>query len=338
MGQSISIDKIAELSQQALPLMASHGVPATPENYHVWFKYLLGEDLGLNREIDHMIANGTPFDAMACDRLYQDHRSDPRPEKLENKQEQMREILREVGLWLSQANKDTTDYHDNLDRYAQSFANSDSLKEIRGLLHTLIEETREMQQTTSELNERLATKNNEITTLQEELKKERTKAATDSLTGLANRATLLARIEEAAQETLQQEDLCLIMVDIDHFKHVNDSYGHLIGDRVIRFVAKTLTDNTKGKDIAARYGGEEFAILLPRTTARGAQAVAENIRKTIAAARLVRSDNKQPLGQITVSAGIATYHLDEDIMEFVDRADRALYASKNAGRNQVTLA
>jgi diguanylate cyclase len=130
----------------------------------------------------------------------------------------------------------------------------------------------------------------------------------------------------------------LVMLDIDHFKSVNDTHGHLIGDRVIRFVAQVLEKNIKGKDTAARYGGEEFTVLLPETPATGAKSVAESIRKAVANAQLVRADNKKPLGQITISAGVATFAAGEDVMEFINRADQALYRSKNEGRNRVSVA
>ena len=107
---------------------------------------------------------------------------------------------------------------------------------------------------------------------------------------------------------------------------------------MIRFVAQVLQKNTKGKDTAARYGGEEFTVLLPGTPAVGARSVAEVIRKEVASAQLVRADNKQPLGQITISTGVATYQGESDLMDFIDRADRALYQSKNNGRNRTSVA
>jgi diguanylate cyclase len=128
------------------------------------------------------------------------------------------------------------------------------------------------------------------------------------------------------------------MLDIDHFKAVNDTHGHLIGDRVIRFVAQVMQKNTKGQDTAARYGGEEFTLLLPGTPSAGAKSVAETIRAAVSKAQLVRADNKKPLGQITISAGVATFRKGEDIMEFINRADQALYRAKKEGRNRVSLA
>jgi diguanylate cyclase len=106
---------------------------------------------------------------------------------------------------------------------------------------------------------------------------------------------------------------------------------------VIRFVAQILEQNIKGRDTAARYGGEEFTLLLPQTPGAGAQSVAEAVRKAISKAKLVRADDKKPLGQITISAGVATYRAGEDALDLIGRADKALYRSKSDGRNRVSV-
>ena len=180
-------------------------------------------------------------------------------------------------------------------------------------------------------------KSREITLLQEELEQERKRASTDPLTGLANRRAFTEALTHASQTTGAPGELTLLMADIDHFKRINDTHGHLIGDRVIRFLAQVLQQNTKGKDLAARYGGEEFIVMLTNTGLRGAEVVAEAIRAAVADAKLVRSDNKQPLGQITVSLGVASYHPGEDPLETINRADQALYKSKQSGRNRVAV-
>ena len=128
----------------------------------------------------------------------------------------------------------------------------------------------------------------------------------------------------------------LVLLDIDHFKKVNDNYGHLLGDKVIRFVGSIMKNCVKGKDMVSRYGGEEFAILLPDTGHEGALVVAENIRASIEAGKLVRSDTRKPIGTITASLGVAQYQAGESNEEFIARADEALYYAKGNGRNQVT--
>jgi diguanylate cyclase len=193
-----------------------------------------------------------------------------------------------------------------------------------------------MRESTSALKSHFDAKTREIQTLQQELDRARKRALTDTLTGLANREALYGALESAVHDAEQDDtELCLLVLDIDHFKRVNDTHGHLVGDRVIRFVASTLKRLVKGKDTAARFGGEEFAVVLPDTPVGGAMALAENIRRAIADARLVRSDTREPLNQITVSVGVGSYRRGEDINSLFDRTDQALYAAKSGGRNRV---
>jgi diguanylate cyclase len=144
---------------------------------------------------------------------------------------------------------------------------------------------------------------------------------------------------EIVLRTKESDDIgapmVLMLLDIDYFKKFNDSYGHQVGDQVLRLVAKTLTDNVKGRDIAARYGGEEFAIILPETPLTAGTKVAEMLRKSVESKEIVNKATKENLGRITLSIGIAEYIKGESISELVARADAALYAAKNAGRNRV---
>jgi diguanylate cyclase len=161
----------------------------------------------------------------------------------------------------------------------------------------------------------------------------------DSLTGLANRKNFeqtLTLFAKAAADN--HEPLSLMLLDIDHFKKFNDRHGHQTGDTVLQLVARTLSDNVKGQDLAARYGGEEFALLLPRTRSDQAARLGDNIRALIGARKLVKRGSGENLGQITISAGIAEYRPGESLSVFVQRADKALYAAKRQGRNRVVTA
>jgi diguanylate cyclase (GGDEF)-like protein len=161
----------------------------------------------------------------------------------------------------------------------------------------------------------------------------RDQASTDPLTGVANRRTFM----EAGEQEIRRNDrtgqpLSLCCLDADHFKQINDRYGHAVGDEVLVEIAKAAQAELRAVDLLARVGGEEFSILLPETNAAGAAAMAERIR--------VRTRQLELRGgaiTATISLGIAQRTPGETLDQLLARADRALYASKQAGRDRVSL-
>ncbi len=160
---------------------------------------------------------------------------------------------------------------------------------------------------------------------------------TDALTGAANRRALFTRLEtELARAVRFGTPLSLLMVDIDHFKHLNDMQGHRVGDEVLQQVCEVLRSATRKVDLLARYGGEEFMLLLPGVAKSEALEVAEKLRRGINDAP-IEAGRSQPHGCVTVSIGVAVVKDDAETIEAaVDAADAALYASKRGGRNRVT--
>ena len=160
-----------------------------------------------------------------------------------------------------------------------------------------------------------------------------TMATTDSLTGLANRHALDLLLDQQTRDVARNNrPLSAIMLDIDHFKRLNDSRGHLAGDEVLRGVAATLRDNLRATDIACRWGGEEFLLILPNTDLASATLVACNLRESFETARY--RFNERSLS-ITVSSGVAAYRTNESRESLIARADALLYQAKSDGRNRV---
>ena len=162
-------------------------------------------------------------------------------------------------------------------------------------------------------------------------------ATTDGLTNLLNHRTFQTRLDEhLAQSVRYGKKLSLIICDIDHFKSVNDTYGHPVGDRVLQGVAQALSREARATDLVARYGGEEFALIMPETDATGALATAERIRE-----RLGQTAFETELGslKVTLSLGIASCPEDaQKKAELIELADSCLYQAKRSGRNRTVLA
>ena len=129
--------------------------------------------------------------------------------------------------------------------------------------------------------------------------------------------------------------LCLLMIDVDHFKQFNDTYGHQTGDQVIRLLAQTLRDNIKGRDTAARYGGEEFSVILPRTNLASARQLADAIRNNVRQKNVISEIDGARIEKVTVSIGIGNFEFGEPLGHLIKRADQALYLAKQNGRDCV---
>lgn len=159
-------------------------------------------------------------------------------------------------------------------------------------------------------------------------------ARTDELTGLKNRRAFFDDAHQLFRECKSQGSaLCAVMLDMDHFKHINDSYGHQVGDQVLRQVGAVITASVRETDVHGRLGGEEFAILLPHTKLDVALSIAQELIQAIA--RL----EAEPAERITASLGLASLdYTDESLYTLMNNADRALYKAKSYGRNQVAVA
>jgi two-component system cell cycle response regulator len=168
-------------------------------------------------------------------------------------------------------------------------------------------------------------------------------ALQDELTGLANRRGLQQTLaEEVARALRHGRPLSILMADVDHFKTINDTYGHRVGDEVLREIARLLADNLRSIDKAARYGGEELLVVLPETPAAEAKQVAERVRAAVADHDFMVELTEEAGGRclrLTASVGIASVPRDADNPDkLVAIADRALYDAKHQGRNRVVLA
>jgi diguanylate cyclase (GGDEF)-like protein len=160
-------------------------------------------------------------------------------------------------------------------------------------------------------------------------------AGEDALTGLYNRRRLLQRMNELiSQAQRQPHPASLLLLDLDHFKHINDSHGHLAGDAVLRQVAELLQASLRAHDMAARYGGEELLLLLPDTDQDIALEVAERLRLAIAQMTVISDDLRL---SVTASFGVAQLQPQQSAEQWIERADMALYRAKREGRNRVCV-
>jgi diguanylate cyclase (GGDEF)-like protein len=198
------------------------------------------------------------------------------------------------------------------------------------------EQKQQLEKLNAYLEEEINQRTMELQKTNEELmiEKQSLKAlsSTDQLTGLCNRYKLEELFEfERSQSLRYKTDLSIMLIDIDHFKSINDNYGHNAGDIVLKELALTLKKSIRNSDVAVRWGGEEFIVITPKTTLEQAQQLAETIRY------IMKSTSYSEIGHLTASIGVASFEENDSLKSLVQRADSALYRAKKLGRDNVQI-
>ena len=330
-------EKASKSALAAFKRLNELDVAANPINFAIWYDYFAGKNHDLKKTVDALSAGGGKPDVSAYAELY-DRFIIAGANMTRDREwsDRIDTVTERIVSALTASGSETEEYGAALKTFSGDLETAGNLDQIRGLVADIITETDSMDTRTRELYSRVSKSTEEITDLRKALDDSRRDALTDSLTGIANRKCFDQKIFSTVEESLANgETLSLIFADIDHFKDFNDTHGHQLGDQVLRLVGRTLFDALKGKDTAARYGGEEFAIILPDTTSGGVTSVSDNIRKSIASKCLVKKRSDDDIGAVTISLGVTSYHPDEYITAFIERAGQALYIAKKLGRNRV---
>jgi diguanylate cyclase len=328
------------LARRVIEAMETAGVWPTPLNFEIWVHYLGDPEGALGREIKRILAASEPFTEATADMLAAEYL--PRGRLTEEIRDAGRVLDRElssVSEAIANAHRSQSAYGQTLDKAATSIESAGDSAGLQTIVSGLTTATRRVQLENETLEKRLDASTREVARLRDHLEQVRRDAMTDALTNLANRKAFDEHLEAACAEAEAEGGaLTLAVLDIDHFKRFNDTWGHQTGDQVLRYVASVMGRAAKAPRIAARYGGEEFAMIFPQESMLEVEAALESIRKEIGTRLLRRRSTDDELGAVTLSAGFAQRRPGETASALLDRADAALYASKHAGRNRVTSA
>lgn len=244
-------------------------------------------------------------------------------------------VMKEVWAKVGQAVQLIERLHTERDPIAAHFPvqSIDEIDHIPSVVTRLVDIAKQQMQELKNYNEQIQLLNTKLRDANQKLHQI---SIEDSLTGVYNRRYFDDRMDhEVARTKRFGRDLSLAMIDIDFFKHYNDTAGHLAGDNALTTIGTIIRESLRETDLPFRYGGEEFAIILPETAAESAAAVAERIRGAVEKHEFHRGDS-QPNGALTVSVGVSTLGGDcHFLLELIAAADRALYKAKSVGRNRV---
>jgi len=333
-----SREESAEILRRALQLMVPHKAAFHPLSYAVWYEHAAGLNPGLSRDLERFSVSGTPMCEPDVARLYALHIAARDVEAFERAQHQLRALLEDTASGAADAQTTATDFTNTLDSIDRKLEQPVDAATLKRIVSDLRSKTQLMQQVTVEFSDKLATNRTQVMGLVDRLERAQTEPLRDPLTGLNNRHGFERAADAMIAAGSDLGGVTLLAADVDHFKQINDTHGHVIGDKVLLKIAEVLRTHIKSDDIASRLGGDEFAILLPGISLDQAAAVAEQIRVSVSRTMIARADGSQHAGQVSLSIGLAVGEKSDTLETLRQRADAAMYKAKDAGRNRISLA
>jgi diguanylate cyclase len=324
-----SYEDALNISEESNLFLFEHKIAPSPANYSVIYLYSSKRNREITELIDQKLKNNDTLDPEFMDQLFYNFVSSSKNIEKVILAPFEKILSKSLATIESQvANEALTQL--NLKKVDNVLAQSDdnkSLKQVVKFLVTTIDKSKQQHQS---LRNDLTKTSREVQQLKVKLEESRNEALLDVLTGLWNRRGCEEKLKNVGLDSSHAS----LAIDIDHFKKVNDQFGHFIGDNVIKRVAKSIKECIDKKDIAVRYGGEEFVVVMLNKTKTEVRDVAEKIRLTINQLKLVQRESNTTLPPISVSIGITQVANDSNWLSVFQRADIALYQAKNSGRNR----
>jgi len=316
----------AIIAEQVLKEIKELKVAATPVHFTLLYEKSNQLDYELSENLTELIDSGE-YNDLTVYSHYLDLLKNTLNQQLPSKEVSslLSGTLSSLNNWSEQSCKQQK----TLEESIAFLKNNSQLQDVVG--HTennVLPAIMKLHQATSELQKELKESAAVIKKLSRDLDDANHLAKTDSLTGIPNRRGFNEIVsKKIKQAKTEDQTFSMLILDLDHFKNVNDDYGHLVGDSALRYISKLLKEEIKGHDEVARFGGEEFVIILSNITYDNSMKFAENLRATIEKKSLRIKDNTKPL-RLTTSIGVAIYQIGESSDELFQRADKALYLAK----------
>jgi len=329
-------DTIA-IADTALAQITAHAQPADPRSYELWYKFATGKSGFLCAAVDGRLERNGTLSRKDIDELYTEHVSpSDAAAKVDNLSARIADEIEQATAMIEAAEGSALHFSANLNDVSQRLGSVTDREGVRAIVESLVLASKAMEAGHRKLQNQLQALAEEVGQLRWELAVVRTESLTDPLTLLGNRNFFDTALQEAVAEChAEGEPLALLLASVDHFISINDSYGHVVGDRVLRFVAGMLKRSIKGTDVAARYGGDEFAVILPRTSLRDAVEVADQLRTAVMKGELVRRSTGEKQARVTISLGVAALHNRTSPQALLEAAEVCLEAAKRSGCNCV---
>lgn len=329
----------AELLRRVVALMGQHDAAFNPIAFTVWYEFAAGINARLSHAIEAALQITPRLGDATLLELYQTYVADVDPGTMHHISSEFQRVMVDLAASALRTGDQAGVFGEKLRDLSASLTSQD-VTDMSPLVSEALAGTVQMQSSAQAFEHQVLVSRQELEHLQASLARARDEAVQDALTCVLNRKGFDQQLALLLIDPPQDDQVhCLIMLDIDHFKKVNDTHGHVMGDRVIQALGDVLRSCVLDKTHSiARYGGEEFAILLPRSSLASSMRLAELVRKKTRAMKIRDRRSQEVVLTVSVSAGVAALREGDDAQALVERADAALYQSKQAGRDRVTCA
>ncbi len=328
-----------EIANSAFRFIQTHMTPPVPRSYEFWYTYAQGNNEKLNEHVNALLQRGAGrLKEYDIEQIHDEHISQTSAEqKLQSETSAgLTSELHTVHEVLQSYMKSGENFGDTLAASLEKLPSIKSIDQIAETLKGVLAENERMQRETGELRSVVEKSQEQVASLELKLVAAKEVSFYDSLTQLRNRRYYDQQLpQELLKASLENLPLCLAVADIDHFKRINDKFGHSVGDGVLKLFSNLLSNSVKGRDMVARYGGEEFVIVLPETKIEDAITLIEGIRVKMQAINLTVRKTGQTIGNVTASFGISRFEPGDDQESLFIRADSLLYQAKKGGRNRI---
>ena len=333
MNTTDNFQQATQLFSRAQEFLERRAIAPTPINFSVLYIYYSTVNSKLNLAFDKALKDGINVNGIYLDLLFNEYVANNNSLD-KNIISPFEGALKETLASLDSQVENEQETLLDLEKVNKALGKMKQHKSLHQVVNFLLKSVNDSQTQRKSLSEQLGKTSDEVNNLKNQLEESRQEANIDALTGLLNRRGCEQKLAELNINDMHSS----LIIDIDHFKKVNDNFGHFIGDKVIQHVAKIIESTIEDDDIAVRYGGEEFLVVMANKSIEKAHCFAEKIRNAIYKLKLIQRKTSTYLPPISVSIGIAEIEDDNDWLSLFKRSDKALYQAKNSGRNCCVMA
>ena len=328
--------------KRAIPLMVKYKMPITPLNYALWYCYVSGRNKALNEELDNIIRTFSTCDQERAKYLFNKYLSQDDLSLIYQLSNDFNGVVSNVQQGINDTLVHSIQFNQTLQECREqlngvNLSDGDSFDNVLDCVERLSGESAALQDRAQDFQNQLAQAYAEISELKQELTLSKNKAEKDTLTGLYNRGKFDEDISRFCQATHLAGLAVLVMVDIDHFKQFNDTFGHQKGDQVLRAVASKLLKHVSSVGQVYRFGGEEFCFTAHFASVSDMTNFTQQLRIAISKLQVKKPKSTNVLSKITASFGIAIKSKNSQPEQLIAKADQALYLAKEHGRNRLEI-